>query len=666
MKIKRIIASILSISSIFCFCSCTSCKSADGGDGKNDGKDSNATILVDGLTEHYVSNTLHKVSVKETNKPFIQNSQTNYVIVVGESEEAKTAAAFIQNKLYEATGCVVSIVEDSSVAWEQSSNYIVVGSNDLFTTAGLSMPQDNLGNAGYYIKTIGNSVFIACKNVRGYQHGAIAFLRETVGYDMIAYDTIVYEKNGATLPDMEIIEAPDFETAANNLSYGSDSYFYGMGQVRASDSWVVPEDGGFIHNSFKYLSPDVYYSEHEEWYSEGKYQLCYTAGGDETELNQMVEIVAGKMKEALDENPGLNDISISIQDNLYSCTCDACKIEYDKYGTDSAAVIKFVNRVAEKLDSWYEHEATENGTEKRDFYVAFLAYNKYVKPPVKEENGKYVEIDSTVKCNDNVGVWIAPIGAQYNRSFYDLENESTAKTVEGWASLTDRMYFWLYQTNFRCFLYPYNNFESVIETYRFCKHYGAVYMYNQSQSRQGVSSDAMTGFHIFKLYLSKCAMFDVNVDYKTCLDKFFKYYYGDAAEVMREFYDELMIWLKYLEGTYAEFRNGSIYARYDNEKAQSFYPKKKLDHWLDIIDEAYDAIEKYKVTNKELYDKLSAHINKESIFPRYVLVTIYSGMYTGSELYNMRKEFKEDCISLGINCYEEDEYLAVKYSEWGV
>lgn len=669
MKIKSLISNILAVATLLSSMAFVACKSDDESSSGNNST-VNSTIdptitptikPVEYPEDHYVKNTLHKVKVTESD-----NSTADYTILVEDNEQAKTAAAFIQSNVYQATGYTLPIVQDETVSLTADSKYIVIGRQDLFNASGLTMPEDDLGNAGYYIKSAGKTVFIACENVRGYQYGALAFLRETLGYDMIAYDTIIYEKSGQTVPVMDIIEAPDYEMSVNNVTFGSDAYFYGMGQIRQDDAWVIPEGGGFIHNSFRYLPPAEHTDKKSLWYSTGQYQLCYTARGDENELSQMVDIVAQKMKVALDENPTQTDISISIQDNLYSCTCTACKDEYQKYGTDSAALIKFVNKVAEKLDTWYEAEATQNNTEKRKFYVALLAYNKFFNAPVKEVNGKYEPIDESVRCNENVGVWIAPIGAQYNRSFYELENESVAKNIEAWASLTDRMYFWLYQTNFSSFLFPYNSFEAMTETLRFCKSYGAVYMYNQPQSSQGTSADAMTGFHIFKLYLNKCAMFDVNVDYKDCLDKFFKYYYLDASDAMREFYDELIVWVGQLEGNYAEFGGGSIYSRYDNDKAQSFWPKKKLDQWLSILDRAYDSIKKYKTENPDLYQRLYAHILKESIFPRYVLITVYEGKYKPSVLNQMRADFKKDCMSLGISCYEEGEYLTVKYEEWGV
>ncbi|MBR2023472.1 MAG: DUF4838 domain-containing protein [Clostridia bacterium] len=662
MKIRSLFSGLLAGLMILSFVGCSSGKKGDDSTNTDIGTSTNPENAVDFVQSHYATNTLHKVKTVETDTIFIKNGQSDYKIVVGETTEAQQSASFMQSRLYDATGCSLPIVDSSQVEWTASGKYIIIDSSALFNSANLTMPTDDLGTAGYYIKSIGNSTFLMCKNKAGYQYATLAFLREIVGYDMLAFDTVIYEKSGEKFLDMEIIEAPDFELSVNRLTYATNDYYYGMGQTDVASAWAKV-GGGYIHNSFKYLPPDDYAKTHDKWYSEGEMQLCYTAGGDEDEYQKMVQTVAEKVKATLDENPNLFDVSISVQDNTTSCACDGCKAEYAIYGCDSAAIIKFANNVASLVDSWYEQEATENGTKKREFFFAFLAYNKYFAPPVKLVDGKYVPIDDTVKCNDNVGVWLAPIGAKYNYSFYEEENLQASEQIKGWASLTDRMYFWLYQTNFNSWLYPYNDFESILETYRFCKNYGAVYMFNQSQSTQGTSIDAMTGFHVFKLYLSKCGMFNVNVEYQDVLNKFFKYYYQDGADAMREYYDSLCVWLEYLQRTYPEFSSGNIYSLYENEK---FWPKKQLDQWLDLIDKAMQSIEKYKTTDKDLYEKLYNHILKESIFPRYSLITIYKGMYAPSQLTAMRKSFKSDCALLGLDCYAEGDYLSVKYSEWGI
>ena len=47
-----------------------------------------------------------------------------------------------------------------------------------------------------------------------------------------------------------------------------------------------------------------------------------------------------------------NHISISIQDNQNCCICDTCAAAKQKYGSDSAVMVMFLNDVAEVVDAW--------------------------------------------------------------------------------------------------------------------------------------------------------------------------------------------------------------------------------------------------------------------------------------------------------------------------
>ena len=73
------------------------------------------------------------------------------------------------------------------------------------------MPTDDIASSGYYIKTRGNVIFIEANGVDGYRMGGLAFLREALGYNMISEDCIVFDKDGKTMPTMDIIERPDFD-----------------------------------------------------------------------------------------------------------------------------------------------------------------------------------------------------------------------------------------------------------------------------------------------------------------------------------------------------------------------------------------------------------------------------------------------------------------------
>ena len=91
-----------------------------------------------------------------------------------------------------------------------------------------------------------------------------------------------------------------------------------------------------------------------------------------------------------------------------------------------------------------------------------------------------------------------------------------------------------------------------------------------------------------------------------------------------------------------------------------------LDGWLKYIDEAYKAIELYRTENPTLYATLERHIRLESIFPRFALITLHSGMYSSDDLSAMRLEFYEDCNSFDITRLSETVTLDATFESWGL
>lgn len=88
--------------------------------------------------------------------------------------------------------------------------------------------------------------------------------------------------------------------------------------------------------------------------------------------------------------------------------------------------------------------------------------------------------------------------------------------------------------------------------------------------------------------------------------------------------------------------------------------------YMEYIDRAYAAIEKYKTTDVTLYNALYDNITIESLFPRYVLCRYYDGTYSSEDISEMRKAFKNDCVRFG-NLYErEHEFMTGLYASWGV
>jgi hypothetical protein len=432
----------------------------------------------------------------------------------------------------------------------------------------------------------------------------------------------------------------------------------GMRFMSTSDI-IIPVEGVTWHNTFAYLDPSVYASSHPAWYSADRTQLCFTARGDSEEYEAMLQTMLAKLISVVDASPNVANITITIQDTTTACDCTTCTAERAKYGTDSAAVIQFCNEISDRLEAHFTELAKATQSEKREFNILFFAYNKYTAAPVKKVNGKYEPIDESVVCREHVGVFIAPITAAYNASFYDDVNTSTAEMIKGWGALSTKLYMWLYETNYSHYLFPLNSYDTMIETYRFCKENNANFMYTEGQWNQG----NVTCFGKLKEYFNSKAMWDVNSDYNEICDDFFANYFREAAEPMRAYFDELQAHLKKLEREYPADINGNIY----NNIAQTrFWPKRTLDHWLEYLDEAYAAIGGYKSSDPELYETLAKHIKLESIFLRYALISLHSGSYSESTLDEMRRSFRDDCSDLSITMLNETSSLSNVFSGWGI
>ena len=91
-----------------------------------------------------------------------------------------------------------------------------------------------------------------------------------------------------------------------------------------------------------------------------------------------------------------------------------------------------------------------------------------------------------------------------------------------------------------------------------------------------------------------------------------------------------------------------------------------LEKTVGLIDEAYAAIEPLKVSNPDRYDVLAKHIKIESMFPRFALLRLYSGMYASTELYDLRTEFKADCQTLNITYVQEHTSIDTVFADWGL
>ena len=657
-------------------------------------------------TIHYIEGTLHKVNVEESDVEFVKNGKTDYKIYADLSNKdlqksVNKIATFIKEQVYSATGAEMEIINSAPQNLSDSTKAIVIGFKDVFASANLVMPKDDISTTGYYIKTKGNSVFIEANGGDGYRLGGLAFLREVLGYDMISEDCVVYSRKGETLPKMDIVERPDFDYRQISNFY-TQNEVYGMGMHTHTDLWI-PINGWDMHNSLYYIPPEIYGAEHPEWYRADMAQPCYTAHGVKDEYESMLLTVFEVIKTRMEECPEIENISFTAMDGTGedSCSCETC-LEYRKlYGTPAATCIYFMN----DLNELVQHYIALSANPDRILNLVFFAYHDSEPAPVervkftdsmgkvtwgeaianergeftplrkyaqevvdgkivfkKDASGNYVyEQDdlgnySYLICDDHVYPWLAPIYSKFTSSFYDKDNASYAQNVKLWYTVSSNVYLWIYGTNFVYYLFPYNNWSCKVETYRYLKDCGVKYLWEQAQER-----NQSTAFTDLKDYIDSKFMFDVNADLGEVINDYFDNYYLDASTHMRQLFNLIQAQSDYLEETVPIITGGI----YDEIGRAEYWPRLLLEQMLGMIDSAYKAVEKYKTANPTLYTNLVKRIKKESIFPRYVICMYYGDYY--SNIKEMRASFKNDWNELGFSVYKEhDGDMQPIFAGWGV
>ena len=610
-----------------------------------DGSLGSASSTVTEAAEHKITNGLHQISVTQTNKVCAENGATEYKIVVPDDVDAQVGKAsnLLARRLNEATGAIFEKVSESEAPYSANGKYIYFCCDQSMNSAGVSKPSQDLGASGYYIKTVNNNVFLYVKNVWGANNAAVGFVKYVLGYEMYSDDIVTYEVEvGETvyLPEMTIIDKPDFEYFVPGNMMSSE----GSAGMRYFQRSPFPNvNGEAWHNALNYCDP-----EEEEcktyksfWYNDSSNptQLCYTAHGNTTAYNALVNRVYNVIKDIIDKNPTYTDITLTNEDNGGTCTCSACTSKKNQYGAISATNILFCNDVAAKLEAYFAPKG-------QTVRICFFAYQDTVNPPTK----------GGISFHKNVGVFYAPLLAQYNKTFYHTNNASYANYMTAWSKLTNWMYIWLYETNYNHYLYPLNSYDTMVESFRFAKSCNAIYMFPEGQFNQG----NVTAFGKYKEYLDAKVLWDLNLDPSDLTEDFFNNYFGPAAGPMRTFYEEMQAQLEWIEANNGEI-DGQIY----NEINKSWYwPKRQLDHWIELCDEAFEMIDYLKVVDPGLYDVYEKHINVERLFPLFARIELHKASYSEETVNKMKEEFKSLARKLQANYKSELGLLTAFYATW--
>ena len=362
------------------------------------------------------------------------------------------------------------------------------------------------------------SMTIRGGNGRGVLYGVYKFLEQYAG---VRYFT----------KDLEVIPEGDIVLLEGNMLSYSPYFEY------RNTNWncMTHEADWCVKNGINMASADLSGKYGGMWtYGRGLFvhtlgALSETGGAADPNpclsSEEIYQTVLKNVRAILEEDPTVNIVSISQNDDEGYCTCEKCAAVDAEECSPSGLMLRFVNRIAEELEKDYPN-----------LIIDTLAYNYTQAPPIKTvpRHNVCVRLCSIrccfmhpfTECNDAPG----PNGDIWTRT------EQFLKDLEGWGKICDNIYIWDYTTNFAYYIAPFSNFGSLRQNMRLYYESGVRGMFEQgnSQSPSGEFGE-LRAYLIAKLMWNPLMSEE---EYYHHMDEFLAAYYGEGWEYIRKFIDK--------------------------------------------------------------------------------------------------------------------------------
>ncbi len=606
----------------------------------------------------------HVFTAPDTDKKLVENGATEYVLVTPENPTSyeTTARNEFVSLFRKATNIRIREQKDSGLTYDENSKYISIGDTTLLSSSGLTIDKDALTTGGCRIITKGNTIFISGGEEEGVIYSVYDFMEIMFNYDVFYKDCITIDTNvkDAPLKNFDVTDIPDFinrPAIYGVLSEQGTTEDSRMFKTRMRINYERNHHLG-IYKEFNQpngsassshcttshiLTREMYEEEHPGWFSDNGDQWCYTAHGNEEELDLMIEEIVKKCFNTLQYSlPGTTEnysFFLAQSDNGENCSCQACVDSTAKYGAISGAMIILINRVSRLFREQYlERQAAEpdNPMYARDvdyFYFQMFGYLFSVLPPTKlnEVTQKMEATYPEVVCDDNVIVLLALTNAWTWHSILSEENEQARSTIAGWGAICKNVEYWVYNGNFSAgCMYPSVDFNFVNgETYSWLAAQNNYSLYTETSTQRGT----LTAWTALTMYVNYKLQWNTSLDVRELQNKWFKAMFKDAKtiEIMQGLYEEVDQYRRYVyieDGGEKNFMGKHVeFAKY--------FPYQTVLTWYEKCNDALASIEKYKGT--AVYDEVFYHIESEAISIMYLMLQHYNK----SMSYNFRKEIKD-------------------------
>lgn len=401
---------------------------------------------------------------------------------------------------------------------------IFIGQGQYLGSSREWVPVQDLGEEGLRIRITETNIVIAGGKPRGALYGVYEFMERYLGIRFLTFDhTHIPTKRVWRIPCETWSYVPPFTF---RWSYYKENQDHPAFAARLRVNTVTPDEklGGITpqrlinHTLHDLLPVKKYGRDHPEYFAlvDGERKLRMEGGGPQVCASnpEVIETIAQNVIRELDKNPGLNNYSVSQNDNDAYCRCEKCEAINRREGTPMGSLLAMVNAVAERVEA--RHPAVKIGT---------LAYWYSRKPP------------KTLKPRRNVQILLCSIECS---TLYPLDDPKSARNrafhadLEAWSRICDDLWIWNYNTNFRYYDLPFPNLRVIGPNLRFFLkiHARGVFMQANGNGNSGEMCD------LRNYVMSRC-LWNPKLDSWKLAREFCLLHYGGAGQTLFDYLDFL-------------------------------------------------------------------------------------------------------------------------------
>ena len=464
---------------------------------------------------------MHELAVPGENKlTLAENGRTAFSLVVPDDcpKTLREAAAVFCTVFEELTGAALPLCSETDARF-------LACTIRLDTALGTARPEpENLAD-GYRTVVGDDYVSICGATPAGTRNGVYGFLEDKLGCMFLTPDdtfvpqqpTIRLEKTEEmTVPATQWRDVYAYETIQNK--WAAKLRLNGV-DVEADDASVGIELlqyegwGTWCHNCYEFLSPEDYFDTHPEYFSEVDGERVTEYMGRDAYLclsnPEVFEIVKNALAEKIAAEPDKLYWDFSGSDNpaLPGCMCAACTAADEAAGgTGMGTLLPFLNKLAEAFP---------------DKYISTLAYLHTLKAPTGIKAAPNVVIKLCSMPGDQASSYLA--GA-------NPEAREFQQQILEWSSITDKIVVWDYVVDFENLLLPFPNFAVQANNQKFYEDNHIIGVFHQASREAGGEFAALRAY-----VLSKLMWEGSGLDVASCVSRYVRAYFGDAAPAVTEY-----------------------------------------------------------------------------------------------------------------------------------